>query len=73
MFDTYKDVLTVEQVCSALSMGKNSVYNLLRNGVIKSIKIGKKYLIPKSFLIDFINSFKWIIIMFNGGVSKRKE
>lgn len=58
MFDTYKDVLTVEQVCSALSMGKNSVYTLLRNGVIKSIKIKRKYLIPKPFLIDFINSFK---------------
>lgn len=58
MFDTYKDVLTVEQVCSALSMGKNSVYTLLRNGVIKSIKINRKYLVPKSFLIDFINSFK---------------
>lgn len=58
MFDTYKDVLTVEQVCFALSMGKNSVYNLLRSGSIKSIKIGRKYFIPKSFLIDFINSFK---------------
>lgn len=58
MFDTYRDVLTVEQVCSALSMGKNSVYQLLRNGVIKSIKINRKYLVPKSFLIDFINSFK---------------
>lgn len=58
MFDTYKDVLTVEQVCSALSMGKNSVYRLLRNGFIKSIKVGRKYFIPKAFLIDFINSFK---------------
>ena len=58
MFDNYSDVLTVKQVCLALSMGKNSVYKLLKSGFIKSIKIGRKYFIPKSFLIDFINSFK---------------
>lgn len=58
MFDNYKDVLTVNEVCSALSMGRNSVYELLQNGSIKSIKIKKKYYVPKPFLIDFINSFK---------------
>ena len=58
MFDTYKDIMTVEQVCSALAMGKNTVYKLLQNGEIKSIKVGRKYFIPKAFLIDFINSFK---------------
>ena len=55
MFETYKDVLTVDDVCHALSLGKNSVYDLLHSGKIKSIKIGKKYLIPKVYLIDFIN------------------
>ncbi len=58
MFENYNDVLTVNEVCSALSMGKNCVYGLLQNGSIKSIKIKKKYYIPKAFLIDFINSFK---------------
>lgn len=58
MFENYKDILTFNEVCSVLRMGKNSVYKLLQNGSIKSIKVGKKYFIPKSFLIDFINSFK---------------
>lgn len=58
MFDTYNDVLTVEQVCSALAVGKNTVYDLLRKNIIKSIKVGRKYLIPKVFLIEFVNSFR---------------
>ncbi len=58
MFDTYKDVLTVDEVCTALHIGKNSVYKLLQMGVLQSIKIGRKYIIPKIFLIDFISKFR---------------
>ena len=58
MFDTYADILTVEEVCKALSMGKNTLYKLLKIGKIKSIKIGRKYFVPKVCLIDFINSIR---------------
>lgn len=58
MFDTYKDVLTVDEVCTALHIGKNSVYKLLQMGALQSIKIGRKYIIPKIFLIDFIGKFR---------------
>ena len=43
MFDNFKDVLTVSEACEALNIGKNTLYNLLKCGIIKSIKIGKKY------------------------------
>ncbi|MBQ6753258.1 MAG: helix-turn-helix domain-containing protein [Clostridia bacterium] len=59
MFESYKDVLTVDDVCRALSLGKNTVYSLLKNGTIKSIKVGKKYLIPKLYLIDFVNNSRF--------------
>ena len=58
MFDIYKDVLTVDEVCTALHIGKNSVYKLLQIGALQSIKIGRKYIIPKIFLIDFISKFR---------------
>jgi excisionase family DNA binding protein len=58
MFDKYKDVLSVNEVCEALHIGKNTIYEYLKTGVIKSIKVGKKYLIPKCFLIDFINQYR---------------
>ena len=55
VFDDYNDILTVDEVCQALSAGKNSVYKMLKDGIIKCYKVGKKYLIPKICLIDFVN------------------
>lgn len=54
MFELYKDTLTVSEVCKALSIGKNKAYDLLKNGTINSIKCGKKYIVPKIYLIDYI-------------------
>lgn len=58
MFESYKDVLTVNEACNALSIGKNKLYELLKSCAIKSIKIGKKYIIPKIYLIDYINNHR---------------
>lgn len=55
MFEKFNDILTVEEVCQALSIGKNNVYKMLKDGVIQCYKVGKKYLIPKICLIDFVN------------------
>lgn len=58
MFEEYKDVLTVKEVCAALSIGRNKIYELLKNGTLKSIRIGKKYIIPKIYLVDYINCYR---------------
>lgn len=50
----YGDVLTVEEVQKVLGIGRNSVYMLLKSGELKSKKIGKRYIIPKSSLVDFL-------------------
>ncbi len=54
MFNEYKDVLTVKEVCAALGIGRNTVYRLLHSGELKSIRIGNKYKVPKKFLIEYI-------------------
>lgn len=56
MFNEFKDVLTVDEVCKALRIGKNSLYALLKSNEIRYKKVGKKYLIPKVCLIDYINN-----------------
>lgn len=65
MFEKYPDVLTVPQVCSALSISKNSVYKLLSDGTIQCVRVGVKYLVPKPCLIEFIEKS----ICCNGGCS----
>lgn len=54
MFDNYPDVLTVVDVKTALCIGKNAVYALIKNKQIKAIKIGNTYRIPKSNLIAYV-------------------
>lgn len=54
VLDSYADVLTVDDVMKILHIGRNKAYELLRSKEIPSIKIGKKYIIPKNLLIDFL-------------------
>lgn len=56
MFREYPDILRIDEIQSMLQIGRNSAYNLLKQGLIKSIKIGKKYIIPKQSVIDFVES-----------------
>ena len=50
----YPDVLTPKHLRDILHIGMNKVYELLRNGEIKSIRIGAKYRIPKKWFYLFL-------------------
>ncbi len=56
MLNNYRDILTVDEVCEVLRIGKNTAYQLLKIGKIKSIKVGNIYKIPKYAVIDYIKS-----------------
>ena len=50
----YPDVLTPTECMNILSIGRNAIYTLLQADVIKSLKIGKQYRIPKSSLENYL-------------------
>ena len=54
MFESFRDVLSVDDLCRALNIGRNTAYKLLNSGDIKSLKIGKVYKIPKIWLVEYI-------------------
>lgn len=54
MFEQYPDILTVEEVCEALRMGYNAVYEILNNGKLKAFKNGRVWRIPRDSLKEFI-------------------
>lgn len=56
MLENYNDVLSVKDLCSLLPIGRSKVYQLLRNGTIKSIRIGTRIIIPKQNVVDFLLS-----------------
>ncbi len=47
-------ILKVENLMPILSIGRNTAYELVRSGQIRSIRIGNGYRIPKDAVIDFI-------------------
>ena len=55
MFEQYPDILTVEEVCEALRMGYNAVYDLLNAGKLKAYKNGRVWRITKQALIQYVS------------------
>jgi len=58
LFTTFGDIVSVKELCKMLSIGKNTAYELLQSGDIKSIRIGKVYKIPKKYVIEYIQNFE---------------
>ena len=48
-------LLSVEDLMPLLAIGKSSAYALVRSGQIRSIRIGKKYRIPREAVPEFIS------------------
>ncbi len=50
----YPAVLTPENIMEIMSLGKNKIYDLLKEGTIKSIRIGHQYRIPQQYMHEFL-------------------
>ncbi len=55
MFSDYPDVVSVEQVTEMLHIGQVLAYKLLKDGTIKARKVGRRYIIAKKSIIDFLS------------------
>jgi len=53
----FPDVLDVKQVSVILGVSEKTVYRLLRNGSIDSMKVGREYRIPKVVLLKYVKIF----------------
>lgn len=56
MFREYPDVLTPGDLQKMLLIGRNAVYKILNEKLIDTIKIGKKYIIPKVNVIKYLTA-----------------
>ena len=55
MYPEYPDVVNVEQLSEMLGgVSTKTVYRLLKKGENKSKYIGKRYVIPKLYVIEYI-------------------
>ena len=54
MFKDYPDIITILDLQAMLHIGRNAAYKLLQDNSIVSIRVGKKYIIPKASVASFI-------------------
>lgn len=55
MFREYPDVVNVEQMCEMLGgMSTKTAYRLLRSGAVKSLLVGRRYRIPKIYILEYL-------------------
>ncbi len=59
MFTEYPDVVNVVQLSEMLGgVSIKTVYRLLKSGKIKSLYYGKRYKIPKIFVLEYVTDLQ---------------
>ena len=54
-FDDLPLTLRVEDLMPILDIGRNTAYELVRSGQVRSVRIGRQLRVPKQALIDYLS------------------
>jgi len=57
VFKGYPDILDVKQVSELLGVSTKTVYRLLRENTINSLKVGREFRIPKVNVLRYVKIF----------------
>lgn len=57
VFESYKDIVDICELCEMLRISKNKAYDLLKMKKIRSVKDGRKYIIPKTFIQEYLEKY----------------
>lgn len=69
MFEkSYEDLVSIEELCEMLSIGKNTAYRILNTGQLHAFKIGRIWKIPREAVSEYVLKNSG----FSGHFSKRK-
>jgi len=66
--DIYKgspDTLGINDIIKMTGLCKKTLHNIIKSGCIKYILNGRKFIFPKAYFLDFIESRRFINIMSN--------
>ena len=54
MVSATAEVLTVEEACDVLRIGKTAMYQLLKSGRLQAMRIHRKWMIPRKAIRMFV-------------------
>lgn len=49
-------LISLDELCDILKIGKNTAYTLMRTGELGAFKIGRVWKIPKKAVLQYVNS-----------------
>lgn len=50
------ELITFDELCETLMIGRNTAYKLLNSGKLNAFKIGRVWKIPKKAVSQYVNS-----------------
>lgn len=56
MFNEYSDIITIDELCEMLRIGRNKAYELLRSGKIVAFRCGRLWIVSKEAVEEFVKS-----------------
>ncbi len=56
MLDTYDELLTIDELCEVLQIGRNTAYQLLNSGFVPAFRIGRRWKIPKNSVQEVLQT-----------------
>ena len=54
MYERIPEIMTLQECCMLLKVGKNTMLDMLHAGRIQGFKIGSRWKIPKESVVEFI-------------------
>lgn len=54
MFSSFNDMVTAPELAQMLKVGRNNAYELVRAGIVPSVRIGRQIRISKQAVLDYI-------------------
>ena len=57
VFTDYPDVLDVKQVSTLLGVSTKTVYRLVHEGTLDSLKVGREFRVPKVNVMKYVKVF----------------
>lgn len=54
MFESFEDIVTIDEFMDMLCIGRNKAYQLLNTGEIKALRFGRKWRIPRISVEKYI-------------------
>lgn len=57
-FNGNNEILTVEEVCDILRIGKNAAYNLIKSGEIKCYRYSRVWKIPRISVDEYMERMR---------------